>query len=422
MSSSKLAGYALLSLAILCPSITLAQERLVTEKDNLTGNERTEFHKFRDGQNQVLKANKPLLDKAARWYVGRLTWKEVHTKSLEQPTGGIVVTMNDLVNEALRHIPPARKFQQKAGTRQNQILYCREYGKSIAAVVNEILKNPAQPPIAQVNAVRILAALGETGVEDFAGPLAEIVDAPELNDAVKLHALRGLHALFTESAPFKDNALETKTLVTLDNFVKRPPNYPKSASEGEIAAFRYVRRAAVRALGAGRTPRITEKGKPLAKPALHLIKILSGDGVEPPPDLREQIEAAIAVCQLDPKTAPGYNPDYTAQHLAAFTLEFCNRFNEDRSRTGGKTLAWAVEAARIDVALSDLKKNAPDNAYVAEVANRCKDLLREVESEKPPLPASLNSVRAMVAEKPPKSKLVFTDDPDSAVKLPGPAE
>lgn len=418
----RLAGLALLAVTLLLPyQAASGQGRLVTKDDSLSGKEKTEFYKLRDGNNAVLKVHKPLLDKAARWYVGRITWKESQNRSLEEDenSNATISPMHRLVREAISHIRTPDKFN--ARTRDNQLHFTKEYGKAVIAVIDEILKDPAQPAIAKINAVRILAHLGKTSVEEFAGPMTVIIDNPQHGDAIKLFALRGLTNLFESNTGFKNTDQETATVTALDQFVIRPPNYPKSADDAERAAFRYVRREAIRALGAAGLARVTIKGKPANTPALHLLKVLSKDGVDPEPDLRERIEAAISLCNMKAKLAPGYRVDYAARHIGAFMADFGLRYNEDRSRTGGKTLAWAVDAIRLDQALAEFKKNHPDN-YVGEVVDRSQPILKEIQGGKPALPAGIRNLMNWLGTNPPPSKTVYADDPDSAVKLPAGSE
>ena len=87
----------------------------------------------------------------------------------------------------------------------------------------------------------------------------------------------------------------------------------------------YIRREAVRALAWVRVQQAKDKGKVVSQPALALLRIARGDGLNPPSvtpqgsDVRaagERFEAIIGFCSLvPPRTDRDMNIDYAVYHV-----------------------------------------------------------------------------------------------------------
>src|SRR5207245_3342915 len=132
----------------------------------------------------------------------------------------------------------------------------------------------------------ILARLGETGQEEFADPLAKVVEDKDQLDAVKLFALRGLKELFDAVEKFKDPEREARAVQAVIAFIRRPLTGTNSAEE--VGAFHYVRREAAAALARCRLPAVELNKKVVGQPALELLHVLSRDGLDPRPVLGER--------------------------------------------------------------------------------------------------------------------------------------
>lgn len=383
------------------------------EAEPLKGDERTAFDKLRDGNLAWAPQNQALLEKAARWYVNRVTWVEYQKKAFDAST---TTTVNDLVVlEASRQIPEVKKQAARQPDRDNQKKFLLEFGKALTATIDEVLKNPMA--IARVNAARILVKLGEAGQEESADYMVKVLQDKEQIDAVKLYVLRGLKELLAATGRVRDPERELRIMQALVEFLKRPPTYGAKAPADEIEAHRYLRREAIRALAQSHLPALVNKKEIAAQPALELLRVMSKDGVSPEPSFSEQLEAAIGLCKMQAKNYKEYQADYAAQHLGYFLSDFMTRYNDDRTKTL-RSEAWKIQAVRLQQALDELGSESKD-AYIATLITKAKPLLAKIEGDMVP---QANVVGDWVKGKPSKSTTLYKGDDSSAVKLPAPPE
>lgn len=385
-------------------------ERALDAKE-LKGDERTTFNKLRDGNIDIKADHQAVLEKAAQWYVYRVTWPQYQRKSL--PESSDRMTMNDIVNDCLRQLPERSKMLPKGDGRDRQFKYLAEYGKEISKACDEVLKNPM--PIARVNAVRILAHLGKIGPEEVADPLLRVVEDKEQLDAVKLYAFRGLKELQVSvretTGKFKSPAREAKIATVLAAFVRRDLSNSKDASP---EAMRWVRREAVRALGSGRSAAVLIKTEVAAQPALDLLKVVSKDGLTPEPTMGERIDAALGVLQMQGNKS--YNPDYVCLHIGHFLLEFTTTYNIDRPNAANlRSDPWKVDAAKLRLALEAMAEDNKSNKNVTTFVTRAKPILEAIEKEQAPTAAPL--LKKFLDNYKPESSL-FKGDDKATVKLP----
>lgn len=383
------------------------------DADQLKGDEKTTFDKLRDGNIDWQAAHQPLLEKAARWYVNRVTYVEYQKKAFDATSS---MTVNDIIADAYRQIPEVKKQANKQVERDRQKKYLLEFGKALTAAIDEVLKNPM--PIARVNAARILARLGEAGQEESADYMLKVLEDKDQIDAVKLYALRGLKELLAALGRLKDADREAKVLQGLIEFIKRPATFPKGTAADEVEAFRYVRREAIRALAQGRVPAVVQKKEIVAMPALELLRVLSKDGITPEPSLSEQFEAALGLCKMQSKLHKDYQPDYVAQHLGYFLNDFMTRYNDDRTKPI-RSDAWKIQAVRLQQALDELRDDKKEDIYVASLVTRAKSQLSKIEADNVSQP---NTVGDWVKKTAPKGTSLFKGDDKSTVKLPTPPE
>src|SRR5262249_26187929 len=131
----------------------------------------------------------------------------------------------------------------------------------------------------------------------------------------------------------RDEEREKRAVLTLLEYLNRKSPLSESSPPEEVAAVVYIRREADRALGQTRYPALIGKDKkilPEGLTALSLLKVLRKDGVTPEPNLAEQVEAAIALCQLNAELVPDYQVDYVVAQLGRFLVEFTQRCLEER--------------------------------------------------------------------------------------------
>lgn len=383
------------------------------EAEQLKGDEKNTFDKLRDGNIPYEPKHQPLLEKAARYYVNRVTWVEYQKKPFES---GPTATINDLVIvEAYRQILDVKKQATKQPDRDQQRKFLLEFGKALTAAIDEVLKNPMA--IARVNAARILTRLGEAGLEESADYMVKVMQDKEQIDAVKLYVLRGLKELLAANGKIKDPERELRIVQALLEFMKRPPTYGDKAPADEVEAHRYLRREAIRALAQSHLPALVHKKEVAAQPALELLRVMSKDGVTPEPSFSEQLEAAIGICKMQSKNYKEYQPDYAAQHLGYFLSDFMTRYNDDRTKTL-RSEAWKIQAVRLQQALDELGSENKD-VYIAALITKAKPLLAKIEGDMVP---QANVVGDWVKGKPAKSTTLYKGDDNSAVKLPMPPE
>jgi hypothetical protein len=387
-------------------------ERALDAKE-LKGDERTTFNKLRDGNIDVKADHQAVLEKAAQWYVYRVTWPQYQRKS--NPESSDRMTMNDIVNDCTRQLPERSKMLPKGDGRNRQYKYIAEYGKEVTKACDEVLKNPM--PIARVNAARILAHLGKTGPEKQVDPLLRILKDKEQIEPVKLYALRGLKEIQTTvretgTGKFEEADREGKIANALIAFLHREPDSFKDTSPD---AQKWLRREAVRALANGRSAVVFVKKEPVAQPALELLKVVAKDGLDPEPSIGERTDAAIGLLQMQgPKD---YQPDYACLHIGHFLLDFTVEYNNDRTKNSANMRAepWRVQAAKMRLALENLAEDSK-NKNVGNFLARAKPVLEAVEKDQVPNVALL---KRFMKEYKPATSLIKGDD-KSTVKLPNP--
>jgi hypothetical protein len=223
-----------------------------------------------------------------------------------------------------------------------------------------------------------------------------VIDHPQEIDAVRHHAFRGLEEIFklqgsteikakglfqSKEGQARLSAALTSIYNWLDSRTKVPANKLQYMKKEEQAGLRFVRRAAELALGAGRRPLIVDdrQGNKQEGPIAELLsKIVAGDAtLTPQPDLRERLDAAIALCQLRAEYSPSFQPDYAAHQIGYFLTALGAEANANQ-RAAVKSFAWGLEAQRIKTALDGFvaqKTSGPVTAYLNNFNNKARALL-----------------------------------------------
>jgi hypothetical protein len=412
----------LIGMLLLAGSSAWGQGRRGSDADvrlnapKLDDSDRKTLQLLQEGKLPLEESHKSLLKKAASWFVYQLTYDEYQFKKLVDNPTGEHKTMKALVDEAFKHIlipdpkKPLRKEQQD---------FMRGFSKALTSAIKDVLNNHV--PIAQVNAGIILAKLGETGIEDNADAMCDILENKDYEDHVKLYALIGLRNLFKISEGFQDEKRLSRTLKDLSEFLVRKPAFdPNKTPHEEVEAFRYVRREAVRALGQTRLPAIGRPKTPDARPALDLLRFMRAEGLPLEPSLSEKVEAAIGLCQMQGKFGENYKyqPEYAAQYVGRLIVEFASRYDEKRGETSG--VDWKYSAYRLKEALAMLKADAAGRIrYIDDLTTRCTSVVNSIHGGNRAEHLALND---WLSRQTVDAKELFKGMSDSAVKAAEPAE
>ncbi len=364
-------------------------ERLVPEKN--WGKEATDelkvFQSLRKGEQPITEANKALLDRGAQWFAYRLTFIEFH-----DPGKAGATSIHKICQEALDQIVDPRVGRPSP----NLLQFKEEFDKRFVKRLQEVTKNPR--PAARINAIIILNKLAETGCEESADVLAEVIKDPKETDGAKFVAFRGLGQLFAlgygeNGTPMKNKEREAKSIAALIDYVTSKPNLPDNASTEEIGASNYVRREAIAALGRTRYPGVAipvdkKTFKIGQTTALVLVKLMRGDEQPKEPTLPEQVAAAVGLCHLQAKLLEQYNPDYAAHQVGRFIADFVRQYTEV-DPTNKKQLPWKSMSANLIQALRELKGeggNRDSAAYIEKMCALAEPLLQDIIAGPPKSP------------------------------------
>jgi hypothetical protein len=267
----------------------------------------------------------------------------------------------------------------------------------------------------------MLARLAETGNEELCDPLAAVIEDSTQIDAAKFWAAVGMRELFANLPErIRKEEKELRLIQAALAFIHRPSPLPADAPPDEVKAFHYVRRAFIAGLGSGYRPAIIQvvqgRNQMLAQPALELVRIVSKDGLNPPPSLTERLEAAIGLSNLQRKWYDNYQADYAAQHVGYFLLDFFKDYNAERQDPNPiKREAWKIHAARLKEALQKMFADSKNNPYVNDVQRRVDGLLDQVVRYEA---VSVNPFSTWLHANPPKSTSLYKGDAKAVVPLP----
>jgi hypothetical protein len=371
-----------------------------------------------------------VIDLFAKWLIYRFTWK---AKYQDDPGG-----MNKLYNEFDGELSTFAKKDFKDINR----VFVDKLGKKLILHAKEVLGSeadklpPNDKPIARVNVARVLARLAaEPGQEEVADVFVELLKDKDQNPGVLYWAVVGLRDLLAQGqprlddrlglippVPMKDKEREARCIRALIGFIERKLPVTDATPRGEVRAWQWLRREAVRGLGASRYPALVDDKKAITAPtALVLLRVLRKEGLTPPPDLDEQLEAAVGLARLESKLYDGYQPDYTAHEIGLFVSEFGSRNLNEGGEKG-----WKVMAARLTDALAgpigfkaDADKNIKDaetKKYIETMVTKCVgDVLKPVENKATPKAAEFGD---WIGKAMPKSETVYRGVPEAKVKPP----
>jgi hypothetical protein len=344
-------------------------------------------------------AEKANAEKVIKYYLYRLTWEEIQ-KERDPSKGTIDSIMSDLIgtvenNPRLlpRYFTGAAADQDMANQRLRQFTNVQQLAPIYIKHAKVLLQN--KMPIARINAVRVLAKLAEWGQDAVLDEFINIINHPLENIAVKHWAFRGLEEIQNLQGSsdikaknlFQSKASQAKlndALMATYNWLVQNTSIPEvrmqHMKQEEQAGIRYVRRAAIAALGASHRAVIVDDrqaGKQAGTVADLLNKILAAEpGIVPQPDLRERLEALHALALLRTDVSPSYNPDFTAYQIGTFLTVLGSEANTQKNN-GNLTLAWPMEAQRLLTSLQAFAKQKMSPAateYVRKLGEKTRPL------------------------------------------------
>lgn len=338
-------------------------------------------------------AEKAIVEKVLRYYIYRLTWEEVQMERDPAKVGTINSILNELIGSAEqspRLLP--RTFsglpadQDMAAMRARQISNVQQMTPIIIKLSKVVLQN--KQPIARINAARVLYKLAEWGQESILDELTNVITNPNESDAVRIWAFHAQEELFMMQGStdvrakgiFQSKAgqarMNAALMATYDWLLARtqvPAAKLQYMQPDEQAGLRYVRRAAVRALGASRRPLVVDDRQAniqQGRIAELLNNIISAEAsIAPVPDLRERLDTTLALCQLRAELSPSYLPDYSAYQIGMFLTVMGAQANTDKINKTEMALDWGIQSQRLRVSLEGFVKQKTTTA-ISDYLNR----------------------------------------------------
>ncbi len=373
-------------------------------------------------------ADKALIDKVVKFYLYRLTWDDVQQARDPARLGTIASIMSDLI-VGQDAVPPKifprirtnpAADQEEIDTRTRQRAYVQMLSPIVIQNARPVLQN--KQLIARMNAARVVARLAAWGREEAVDELTRIILHPQEHDAVRLHAFQGLEEIFDlentndpraqglfkgKGGPERLQKALGAVLTWVENHINYKPDQLQNLSPGERDAVRYIRRAAVRALAASKRAAIVDNkagGLLTGKVAEVIAKIASGDSsVLPAPDLRERMEAAIALSHLQPSLSQSYQLDAAAYTIGGVLMALGSEANADKARN---TMPWTLVADRLNRALSSMAGLPNASNYVKNMAAAARPLF-EYFDDNGKNPGSVQSFAQWMRDNQPSTQALY---------------
>jgi len=412
-------------------SAVVAQEKL--QRPN--SDENSKFESFRQGNAPVIiennkgdtEQNRQVLDKFARYYVLRLNASTTKNEDYRQ-----------IHEEAARRMMlPAKWGQLNAQHRQ----FISEFGKAMISHLQGLALNSAKPQV-RVNAAWMAAEVGKMGYEGAAELYIKILEKEDMNDAVKLYALKGLGNLFKivpdpivpAKTVFQQNnrgelpPLERQAIKTLINYIERKVDVTESMRPDEIDALRYIRREAVRALGHVRVQTVKNLGQVESRPAFVLLKVARNDipllwpqgwdlSNQPP---TEQLDAIIGFCQLQPDiNVRDLNLDYAVYHMGR-AIQAVAEYRVGHLRD--TSVSWKAAGGWLRDALDTWKTTSnnlkiQDAKLISDLIDKCDiNIIQPLENGIEGNAPNLQPLVQWLDATPSRSTTLFKNDPATATK------
>ena len=347
-----------------------------TRATNLTLEESQVWDVLREGKKAVGEPEKAVLRKLARIQVNRMLEATAagYGSSDSKPVTDVVRRLAEVIIDPLKLPRPVNV---------NEFDVINVFGQELSAQLMQLIGTPEKPArkdnLIQVNAARMLSFLARSGYEGVGTDAVTIINDPNQHDAVKFWALEALRNLFTvphrekgpEFSVFTKPEAEVQAIQALTNFIARKPAVDASTPKDELDAYRYVRRAAVRALGQVRKPIVKVDDKIVAQPALWLLRVANADtNLVPSPSLSERVDGLAGYLQLniDKDIDMTFTVGFVATAMRDLAAEYTTHKPPGKPKLDEKklptnpveerdTLAWRESIYRLSAALQSWRKS-----------------------------------------------------------------
>jgi hypothetical protein len=419
-------------LALAGRSAVVAQEKLQRPGSD----DNSKFESYRQGHAPVIiennkadtEQNRQVLDRFARYLTLRLNASTTKNEDYR-----------NLHEEAGRRMALTAK-RSELNPQQKQFI--AEFGKAMITHLEGMALNSAKPQV-RVNAAWMAADVGKMGYDGAAELYIKILEKDDMNDAVKLWALRGLDNLFKivpdpiipEKTVFQQAnkvelpELERRAIQALIKYIEQKVNVA-ALSPDEINALRYIRREAVRALGHVRVQTVKHLGKVESRPAFVLLKVACNDDSIPPlwPDgwdrihqpPTEQLDAIVGFCQLRPDiNARDLNLDYAVFHIGQAiqaVAEYRIGHLSDTSVSWKAAGFWLRDSLETWRNTSNVLK-IQDAKLISDLIDKCDvNIIQPLENGIANNPPDVLALRQWLGATQPKSDSLFKNDPATKIK------
>lgn len=427
-------------------------------------------------------ANRKDLKNYAEFLIWRVTSKDVHSQlepvknELRPLNATDKVTMHALLVDLERFIVVPTSTTRVP---PDQADYIRVFGEELDKAIAPIL-NPNAPDYIRVNATRMLATVAKSGAKAHAPTILKLLDPKNTRPEMLFYAIRAAENLLAAYEPFSAgtatyyrHTVDDPTLFDLVRALEEitkweqvpfavtgaaikpapaaapvpptpvPPTPPALApktaaapakpamplppagridnasdailTSDQLGVLHYYRRAAIRALAQVRVPIIVHPGdKGTLYPVIVLGKFAVDDAslkFAPTPD--EAAEAAIGLAGYH--NFKGIEIESLLDAIAGGLVTFARA---KANAPEDKTLAWKIYAARLGMALAEMRKVAANNPtllrYSAKIdslaniaANEILNVIEKPVANRPPNVAAISSWKARSGDGP---LTLITDD------------
>jgi hypothetical protein len=284
-------------------------------------------------------------------------------------------------------------------------LFCQQVIERTREVFKRVQDDRDPRPITLINLALLTARLVERGVgqsdkewadealprmqggnaEKLAALLLDELKAPNNNDGVRYHALRGLANLLALPRQGPDLLKDSRekvvreALTVAEALNKR--KFAASATARRKEGFKVLRREAVRVVATCPSPFLGDR-----HPALLLARVAGNDkSLNVGARLDERLEASLGLARMK-ATGPGaggYNPEHAAEQIARLVRDFATEADRERELKGPeRSRPWKVEAARLADALEVFRAGVKTD-YAVQIARKAKGVLDQVEKGRP---------------------------------------
>jgi hypothetical protein len=338
--------------------------------------------------------------------------------------------------------------------------YIREVGIAFDAELKKLVENNAAERIVRVNAMRVLAECCRSGAKAHWPTITGLLKDPKTPAEIKYYALKGAENLLAAYDPREyKTRLHCNDLKPVGELVQavtdcvlNPSTYmpevakPAEATPDQLGVINYIRREAIRALGQVRFVTVPgPDGRQPIFPAYTLARVCVSDpALVPSPSPSECAEAAMGLMNMAPAVngfpVKGFNSDALVEAVTAGV----KTFSAPRADPNDRSLPWRQYAIRMGDALRKwpplfdptFEATQPNLFAANAVPSAVNDLISRIRSgvlepmekvgpDGKADPGSRVDVEGLtrfleqLRTNPNRNKLLFTNNPDTELALPG---